>query len=459
MARGYAWCMVLFFVLIAHAFAAVDDEDPVTNFEIWHPRDGGVTTLPLALKLTIDANSSDAYKSRYGDMLICVELDEVAIKCSSTIGTRIRWHNLPHGRYVARAFFSDREHGTRYHETDPVSFLIAGAQDFDAQLEQQIEQIRSDQKFPPDLNILQWAQHVKSEDTRTFRNKTMTQATAFPSDELRLVIGIKTAVLTNFAQRQAIRETWASKAAVPSHVKVFFLGCTPVVDSISDILDRQRILAAVKLERDVYGDLLTDELECDDKYTLLTEKVSAFLEWVAAELPRTEFVMVTDDDVYVRVDKLVEDLNMLPHEGLYVGELSDTLHSAPLRPVRNPAQSYYTPRESYPLEQLPPYAGGPHYLLSMDCVRFIGKNRRRLASLGGLEDTSVALWLLAIQVHVQFTSAFASLRLWFCKDNLLSFADLSPLGMRSIHVNLLNGRRFCHNFDRMLWVCRSRRLA
>ncbi|KAG6973073.1 hypothetical protein JG687_00001096 [Phytophthora cactorum] len=81
-------------------------------------------------------------------------------------------------------------------------------------------------------------------------------------------------------------------------MKVFFLGCTPVVDSISDILDRQRILAAVKLERDVYGDLLTDELEFDDKYTLLTEKVSAFLEWVAAELPRTEFVMVTDDDVY-----------------------------------------------------------------------------------------------------------------------------------------------------------------
>ncbi|KAG2991552.1 hypothetical protein PC118_g5050 [Phytophthora cactorum] len=205
----------------------------------------------------------------------------------------------------------------------------------------------------------------------------MTQSTTFPSDELRLVFGIKTAVLTNFAQRQAIRETWASKAAVPSHMKVFFLGCTPVVDSISDILDRQRILAAVKLERDVYGDLLTDELEFDDKYTLLTEKVSAFLEWVAAELPRTEFVMVTDDDVYVRVDKLVEDLHMLPHEGLYVGELSDTLYSAPLRP----AQSYYTPRESYPLEQLPPYAGGPHYLLSMDCVRFIGKNRRRLASL------------------------------------------------------------------------------
>ncbi|KAG4051385.1 hypothetical protein PC123_g13388 [Phytophthora cactorum] len=402
MARGYAWCVVLFFVLIARACAAVDDEDPVTNFEIWHPRDGGVTTLPLDLKLIIDANSSDAYKSRY-------EFAGTICHTGATLHAR---------------FFSDREHGTRYHETDPVSSLVAGAQDFDADLEQQIEQIRSDQKFPPDLNFLQWAQHVKSEDTRTFRNKTMTQSTTFPSDELRLVFGIKTAVLTNFAQRQAIRETWASKAAVPSHMKVFFLGCTPVVDSISDILDRQRILAAVKLERDVYGDLLTDELEFDDKYTLLTEKVSAFLEWVAAELPRTEFVMVTDDDVYVRVDKLVEDLHMLPHEGLYVGELSDTLYSAPLRP----AQSYYTPRESYPLEQLPPYAGGPHYLLSMDCVRFIGKNRRRLASLGGLEDTIVALWLLAIQVHVQFTSAFTSLRLWFCKDNLLSFVDLSPLG-------------------------------
>ncbi|KUF86186.1 beta-1 [Phytophthora nicotianae] len=155
------------------------------------------------------------------------------------------------------------------------------------------------------------------------------------------------------------------------------------MDSISDNLERQQILEAVELERDIYGDLLTDELECDDEYSLLAGKVSAFLEWVIAELPRTEFVMITDDDDFVRVDKLVEDLEVLPREGFYIGDLPDTLHSAPLWPIRDPANAYYISRDNYPLEQLFPYAGGPHYLLSMDCVRFMERTVNVLQALVG----------------------------------------------------------------------------
>ncbi|ETP38690.1 hypothetical protein, variant 4 [Phytophthora nicotianae P10297] len=437
MTLGYKLCL-MFFVLVARAAcASIDGDDPVTNLTVWYPRHGGATTLPLALKFIIGANSSDGFKSRYGNMLICVELNGVAKKCSSTIGMRIRWQNLPDGSYVARAYFSDGENGARFHETGPVSFQILGAEDFDAHIKQQLEQIRADQNFPPDLSISQWMQRIQSEDL-PFQNTLVNRPTIVqgsPSDEVRLVIGIKTAVLKNFAQRQAIRETWANTTGLPTHVNVSFLD----------------ILEAVELERDIYGDLLTDELEYDDEYWLHAGKVSAFLEWVIAELPRTEFVMITDDDDFVRVDKLVEDLEVLPREGFNIGDLPDTLHSAPLWPIRDPANAYYISRDNYPLEQLFPYAGGPHYLLSMDCVRFIGKNRGRLASIGG-DDTSVALWFLAVQIHVQYTSAFASLRLWPCMDNLVSFADLSPLGMRIIHDNLLNKRNFCHNFDRDLRI-------
>ncbi|ETI40760.1 hypothetical protein F443_13928 [Phytophthora nicotianae P1569] len=311
---------------------------------------------------------------------------------------RIRWQNLPDGSYVARAYFSDGENGARFHETGPVSFQILGAEDFDAHIKQQLEQIRADQNFPPDLSISQWMQRIQSEDL-PFQNTLVNRPTIVqgsPSDEVRLVIGIKTAVLKYFAQRQAIRETWANTTGIPTHVNVSFL------DSLNGTF---------------MGDLLTDELEYDDEYWLHAGKVSAFLEWVIAELPRTEFVMITDDDDFVRVDKLVEDLEVLPREGFYIGDLPDTLHSAPLWPIRDPANAYYISRDNYPLEQLFPYAGGPHYLLSMDCVRFIGKNRGRLASIGG-DDTSVALWLLAVQIHVQYTSAFASLRLWPCMDRL-----------------------------------------
>ncbi|KAE9100395.1 hypothetical protein PF007_g15529 [Phytophthora fragariae] len=385
--------------------SSIEDDDPITDFQVVYPRDGGVTALPLRFKFHIDAASLDALNSRY-------------------------------------------------HEMSPISFTLLSSEEFDTQIHRQREQIRVDNNFPRDLSITQWAQEQQTERSYNLPGDSLSFVNDAHSEVSKLVIGIKTAVLTNFPQRQAIRETWARRTDLPPNVKVFFLGCTPDVDSLSDSLEHQRILDAVNLERAVYGDLLTDELECDDKYTLLTEKVSGFFEWLVAEFPRTEVVMVTDDDVYVRVDQLVADLSTTTrHKGLYVGELTDTLHPASLAPIRDPTMAYYTSRQSYPLKHFPPYAGGPHYLVSMDCVQFIAKNRRRLASIGGIEDTSIALWLLAIQVHVQYSPALASLRVRVCQNDFLSFADLSPLGIRSIHENLLHGRDFCHNFDRILWGC------
>ena len=50
------------------------------------------------------------------------------------------------------------------------------------------------------------------------------------------------------------------------------------------------------------------------------------------------------------------------------------------------------------MESLPPFAIGPHYILSRDCASFVGDNAHRLEGVGTLEDVSVALWLLTMQV-------------------------------------------------------------
>ena len=67
------------------------------------------------------------------------------------------------------------------------------------------------------------------------------------------------------------------------------------------------------------------------------------------------------------------------------------------------------------MSQLPPFAIGPHYLLSMDCAEFIHKNKDDLAGVGTLEDVSVALWLLALQVHPQHSEQFTNARLFGCE--------------------------------------------
>ena len=64
------------------------------------------------------------------------------------------------------------------------------------------------------------------------------------------------------------------------------------------------------------------------------------------------------------------------------------------------------------MDSLPPFAIGPHYILSRDCASFVGDNADRLRGVGTLEDVSVALWLLALQVHPQHVDHFRNGRLY-----------------------------------------------
>lgn len=102
--------------------------------------------------------------------------------------------------------------------------------------------------------------------------------------------------------------------------------------------------------------------------------------------------MVADDDVYVRVDKLTNLLNELEEkQQLYLGQAWHSVFSSASAPMRDKSHRSYLPPGQYPLSELPTFAFGPHYVISMDCARFISKNYWRLRSLNGLEDVSVGL--------------------------------------------------------------------
>ncbi|KAL3672728.1 hypothetical protein V7S43_002021 [Phytophthora oleae] len=446
--------ILVFLAALAVSSVVIGYEDPITMFQIEYPPDNSSVTLPLRFRFSIEATRVEDFKERFGSAVICLELLGLSIECSPILVPKIRFQDLPLGDYVARAYIYDGD--VRYHETKPLSFSLVSAAEFEKQLERQIEETRENHKFPPDLNILEWA--MQSNESRSAGKLTADHdilSRDSSSTEVLLTIGVKTAVVDNFARRQAIRDTWASKVTLPANVRVFFIGCMPNMAKIPSKRNRQRLRNAIALERAVYGDLLTEELECEDSHFLLANKVSAFIEWVVAELPETKFVMIADDDIYMRVRSIARDLSTtVPQKRLYLGELSNGLHPSPLAPTRIPDDPYFTSERSYPLSQFVPYAAGPHFLLSIDCVQFIAQNRRRLASISGQDDTSIALWLLAIQVHVEETPALASLRFSQCKNNVLSFADLSPLGIRFIHANLLHNRTFCHGFELQIWEWR-----
>ena len=72
--------------------------------------------------------------------------------------------------------------------------------------------------------------------------------------------------------------------------------------------------------------------------------------------------------------------------------------------------------------------------------------------MGTLEDVSVALWLLALQVHPQHSEQFTNARLFGCAEHSVSIADLTARGIRAIHANRKAGRPACEGYEELAWV-------
>ncbi|KAE8900366.1 hypothetical protein PF003_g15451 [Phytophthora fragariae] len=357
---------------------APEAEDPILKFQINHPQNGSVVTLPLKVSCRMSVKSIELYSTHYAGMLACIEIQDAETKCNPVLDSDIVFHELPEGQHTVRAYIANRsEGGARRHLTETVTFSIVSATEFEEYTEDLVRRSRENLKLPRDLDILEWAQqqHVQGQGARHDLDAALSSGDV---DVPRLVIGIKTAVLSNFPRRQAIRETWGKQTTL-SRVKVIFLGCSPSMVDVDDERHQQLFREAVALEKVVYGDFLTGELNCEDSYRLLTEKVKAFYQFAATTFPQTPYVMIADDDVYLRVEKLVSLLDGLGStRRIYLGQAWNSVFSRTPTPVRDEFHKNYLPREQYPMRELLPYAFGAHYVISMDCARFISKNSWRL---------------------------------------------------------------------------------
>jgi hypothetical protein len=431
--------------------ANAEDVDPLTSFRVVNPEDGAVEALPIQMRFEVDITERKVFDAYYADKQLCVELNGLWNKCKTLgFGTPLDFRLLPEGNYTTTAYITDSTGQVRYHATTGGTFTVLSQRDYMLRNAQLIQTSREEQNFPEDIDILDWSEQTEialSEDDNLVLPRTSVLSTNSPM----LVIGVKTEVVKGFPRRQAIRDTWGNPSTLPSDVKVLFLGCEPNVTTIHNPLDRRKIVWAVAKERAAYRDLLTDELGCTDSYRGLSDKVKAFMQVAAAEFPDSRFVMLADDDIYVKVDQLARNLREEGREKLYFGEVWAARHSKQV-PLRDPQSKYHLPEDQYPMHSFLPYASGPHYVVSMDSVRFVATNHWRLRSMNGLEDVSSGVWLHTMQVPARDTPQFSSMRTSTkCEDSLVSLADLSPLGMRSIHANLNSNRSLCHGFHTVTW--------
>jgi hypothetical protein len=83
----------------------------------------------------------------------------------------------------------------------------------------------------------------------------------------------------------------------------------------------------------------------------------------------TKCNMQTDDDVYVRVDLLLQKMAFLPRQNLYWGTKSLDWTDGPRR--QSEAGAFRVTTEEWAADLYPPYAYGVGYVVSIDLAREI----------------------------------------------------------------------------------------
>ena len=186
------------------------------------------------------------------------------------------------------------------------------------------------------------------EDTLPHRTYLISRARC--TQKLFLLILVATAP-DNIDRRNVIRKTWASDPSMNIRWKSVFL-----VGQAKDSSQEKHLEA----ERSMYNDLIRGAQR--ETYQNLTLKTQMGLEW-AAKYCDFQFVMKTDDDVFVNPYRLMDYLES-------PDTLKANLYLGYVRRNRKPHREgkYAVSVEEYNKTKFPDYCGGVGYVLSTDLV-------------------------------------------------------------------------------------------
>lgn len=164
--------------------------------------------------------------------------------------------------------------------------------------------------------------------------------------DLQLFICITSAPSHDMA-RMAIRQTWGHFADRRDVAIAFMLGSTSNT-SVNEKIEKEQYL---------YGDIIRGKFI--DTYDNLTLKTISMLEWVDNYCPKAAFVLKTDDDMYINVNRLLTFIEKhKPEQRAIYGRLAKKW-----KPIRNKKSKYYISPQQYKPAVFPDFTTGPAYLL------------------------------------------------------------------------------------------------
>ncbi|XP_047944740.1 uncharacterized protein LOC125191267 [Salvia hispanica] len=193
-------------------------------------------------------------------------------------------------------------------------------------------------------------------------------STANDDDEIRILLGILT-LPDHYHKRHFLRMIYGTQPVSGAHIDVKFIFCNLTKED-------QKVLVALEIMR--YDDIII--LDCQENmnkgktysyFSSLPEMLLDNANATASPYPPYHYVMKGDDDVYFRLQNLVDSLKPLPRLDLYYG--------------------YVIPCPS--MDPFVHYMSGMGYLVSWDIVEWIRESDVPKKHVEGPEDLVFGDWM------------------------------------------------------------------
>lgn len=190
----------------------------------------------------------------------------------------------------------------------------------------------------------------------------------------------------NVELRNTIRQTWLSVSKKNHNYQAFFV--------VGDRGLNSKQVYDLAGEKSRHSDLMV--LPMHDTYNDLTRKLIKSLEFAHKNF-KFDYILKCDDDTFVDVERVVEELAIHKDPFLYWGFFDGR---APVQTKGKWADTSYKLCDRYI-----PYALGGGYVLARELVKFIAENSRIL-ELYSSEDVTVGTWLAGIKVNRKHDTRF-----------------------------------------------------
>ena len=182
----------------------------------------------------------------------------------------------------------------------------------------------------------------------------------------RVVVGVASDV-TNWDRRKTQRNSWASVSNIErvQSEKNVQMAMVFVVGHNQQMSQSEK--RSLKREMALYGDVIQGNFL--ESYFNLTLKVQLLFDWTATHCSEWDFLVKTDDDMYLNLDLLAGYVSTIHSaEEVFAGK-----YFLYQKPHRDPSSKWHMARHLYPRSTYPPFCIGALYMLNLRLVLQIHK--------------------------------------------------------------------------------------